>query len=456
MGLFRFVRKRQREPTPDALIRVFQSETAEIREGPEPVQLRLTLHTLLGLLVALLAVAVLMRLDRVVTTSAGQIVTTDPAIVLQALDASIIKSLDVHEGERVERGQLLATLDPTFAAADVSAASLQIASLEAQISRAEAELAHRDFAPPPGTTPQAAYLALQRAYYVQRKAQFEAQLNAYDEQIAQNKATIRKLKDDLAHYDDRVKISQEIESMRASLAASQVGSRLNLLTATDQRLEIMRTLDFDRNGLVESEHQLAAVIANRDAFTQQWAGQVSQELVTARNTLDNAQQQLAKAAKHQDLVRLEAPDDAVVLKLAKLSVGSVLKDGDPFITLAPLRSPVESEVHIASRDIGFVRPGDSATVKLDAFSFVEHGTATGTVRWISEGAFSQDDNGTAVEPYYKARIALTQVNLKAIPDSFRLVPGMTLIADIKVGTRSVFMYMLKGVIRGLDEAMREP
>ena len=456
MGLFRFVRKRQREPTPDALIRVFQSETAEIREGPEPVQLRLTLHTLLGLLVALLAVAVLMRLDRVVTTSAGQIVTTDPAIVLQALDASIIKSLDVHEGERVERGQLLATLDPTFAAADVSAASLQIASLEAQISRAEAELAHRDFAPPPGTTPQAAYLALQRAYYVQRKAQFEAQLNAYDEQIAQNKATIRKLKDDLAHYDDRVKISQEIENMRASLAASQVGSRLNLLTATDQRLEIIRTLDFDRNGLVESEHQLAAVIANRDAFTQQWAGQVSQELVTARNTLDNAQQQLAKAAKHQDLVRLEAPDDAVVLKLAKLSVGSVLKDGDPFITLAPLRSPVESEVHIASRDIGFVRPGDSATVKLDAFSFVEHGTATGTVRWISEGAFSQDDNGTAVEPYYKARIALTQVNLKAIPDSFRLVPGMTLIADIKVGTRSVFMYMLKGVIRGLDEAMREP
>jgi len=456
MGLFRFVRKRQREPTPDALIRVFQSETAEIREGPEPVQLRLTLHTLLGLLVALLAVAVLMRLDRVVTTSAGQIVTTDPAIVLQALDASIIKSLDVQEGERVERGQLLATLDPTFAAADVSAASLQIASLEAQISRAEAELAHRDFAPPPGTTPQAAYLALQRAYYVQRKAQFEAQLNAYDEQIAQNKATIRKLKDDLAHYDDRVKISQEIENMRASLAASQVGSRLNLLTATDQRLEIIRTLDFDRNGLVESEHQLAAVIANRDAFTQQWAGQVSQELVTARNTLDNAQQQLAKAAKHQDLVRLEAPDDAVVLKLAKLSVGSVLKDGDPFITLAPLRSPVESEVHIPSRDIGFVRPGDSATVKLDAFSFVEHGTATGTVRWISEGAFSQDDNGTAVEPYYKARIALTQVNLKAIPDSFRLVPGMTLIADIKVGTRSVFMYMLKGVIRGLDEAMREP
>ncbi|HEY2185379.1 MAG TPA: HlyD family type I secretion periplasmic adaptor subunit, partial [Xanthobacteraceae bacterium] len=171
-------------------------------------------------------------MNRVVGSSAGQIVTSAPTIVQQALDASIIKSLDVQEGERVKGGQLLATLDPTFAAADVSAATLQIASLEAQIGRAEAELAHRDFSPRLEAPPDSAYVALQRAYYVQRKDQYEAQLRAYDEQIAQNKATIRKLKDDIAHYDDRVKISQEIESMRAGLAASQFGSRLNLLTAT--------------------------------------------------------------------------------------------------------------------------------------------------------------------------------------------------------------------------------
>jgi hemolysin D len=456
MRLFRFAPAPQHNPPPDAIIRVFQSETGEVREDPAPAQLRWTLHGLAGLLAAMLAITVFMRMDRVVTSSAGQIVTTEPTIVLQALDASIIKSLDMQEGERVKRGQLLATLDPTFAAADVSAATLQIASLEAQIARTEAELAHRGFDPPAGTTPEAAYMALQKAYYIQRKGQFEAQLRAYDEQISQNQATIRKLKADLAHYDGRVKVSQEIESMRASLAASQVGSRLNLLTATDQRLEILRTQDFDRNGLVEAEHQLASTVANRDAFVEQWSGQVSQELVTARNGLDTARQQLAKAAKHQDLVRLEAPEDAVVLKLAKLSVGSVLKEGDPFITLAPLGSPVDAEVHIATREIGFVRPGDSATLKFDAFSFVEHGTAAGTVRWVSEGAFSQDDNGSPAEPYYKARIALTEVRLNAVPDSFRLVPGMTLTADINVGSRSVFMYMLKGVIRGVHEAMHEP
>src|SRR6202008_3898257 len=120
---------------------------------------------------------------------------------------------------------------------------------------------------------------------------------------------------------------------------------------------------------------LASTIANRDGFVQQWFGQASQELVTARGTLDTTRQQLTKASRHQDLVRLEAPEDAVVLKLAKLSVGSVLKEGDPLVTLAPLRSPVEAEVHIVTREIGFVRSGDHAAVKLDPYNFVEHGVA---------------------------------------------------------------------------------
>jgi membrane fusion protein, hemolysin D len=456
MGLFRFALATPPEPSADALIRIFQSETAEIREFPEPARLRLTLHALAGLFVALLAVTAVMPMDRVVTSSAGQIVTSEPTIVLQALDPSIIKTLDVQEGQLVKSGQLLATLDPTFTTADVSALTMQIASLVAQIARGEAELGDHDFDPPLGSTPEAAYAALQRAYYLQRKGQFEAQLRAYDEQIAQNRATIRKLTDDFAHYDERVKVSQEIEKMRASLAASQFGSRLNLLIATDQRLEVLRSLDSDRNGLVESEHQLAATIANRDAFVQQWAAQTSQELVTARNNLDSAREQLAKAARHHDLVRLAARDDAVVLRLAKLSVGSVLKEADPFITLAPLRSPVEAEVHILARDVGFCRPGDKVTLKLDPFHFVEHGTASGALRWISEGAFTQDENGSATDAYYKARIALTEVNLKSVPNNFRLVPGMTLTADIQVGTRSAFMYIWRGVIRGVGEAMREP
>src|SRR4029077_20590378 len=190
----------------------------------------------------------------------------------------------------------------------------------------------------------------------------------------------------------------------------------------------LRYLEYDRNSLTESQHQLQATTATRNAFIQQWLGEASKEEVTARNQRDTARQQLEKATKHKDLVRLTATEDSVVLKMAKLSVGSVLKEGDPLIYLAPLGSPVEAEARISTRDVGFIRTGDPVRVKLDAFNFIEHGMAEGTVRWISEGAFTiNEDTGQAMqEPYYKVQIALTNVDLHAVPEGFRLIPGMTL------------------------------
>ena len=199
-------------------------------------------------------------------------------------------------------------------------------------------------------------------------------------------------------------------------------------------------------------------VATRDAFAQKWLADASQELVTARNQRDTARQQLEKALRKKDLVRLTASEDSVVLRMAKLSVGSVLKDAEPLMYLAPLNSPVEAEVRIAPRDIGFIRPGDPVKIKLDAFDFVEHGMVKGTISWISEGAFMVDERTgqPTAEPYYKARVALTDTNLRSVPNGFRLIPGMTLTADVHIGTRSILTYLVSGAVRHFSEAMREP
>ena len=115
---------------PDMMVRLFQSETAEILETPEPRSVRATVYVLTGFIVSLIVLAAFVRLDRVVY-SAGQIVTTQSTMVVQALDPSIIKTVDVREGQRVKAGDVLATLDPTFASADVSALKSQVASLDA-------------------------------------------------------------------------------------------------------------------------------------------------------------------------------------------------------------------------------------------------------------------------------------------------------------------------------------
>jgi HlyD family secretion protein len=142
--------------------------------------------------------------------------------------------------------------------------------------------------------------------------------------------------------------------------------------------------------------------------------------------------------------------------MAKLSVGSVLKSGDSLLTLMPLNAPIEAEINIAARDIGFVRAGDPCTLKVGAFNFMEHGTAEGKVRWISDNAFIADDNGQPVPAYYKARCSVDADHFQNVPANFRLIPGMTLQADLKIGTRSVAMYVLGGTLRVFGEAMREP
>ena len=145
-----------------------------------------------------------------------------------------------------------------------------------------------------------------------------------------------------------------------------------------------------------------------------------------------------------------------MLTIAKLSVGSVLKQGDALVTLMPLRTKLDAEIKILSRDVGFIRAGDDCVIKIDAFNFVEHGTANGKVRWISGGAFTTDDNGQPVDAYYKARCSVDATNFRNVPANFKLIPGMTLTGDVNVGSRSVAMYVIGDMLKGMGQAMREP
>jgi len=441
-----------------AAVRQFQSEIDAIRHADEPLSVRATVLVFAAAVLVGVVILILARVDRVVSSTAGKIVSVDAPLVLQALDPSIVKSIDVRDGEIVERGRQLATLDPTFAAADVNQLEQQIVSLNAQITRDEAELAHKEpvFAASADPSEQR-YETLQKALFDQRAAQYAAQLESFDQKIALTQATIGKYENDEARYKERLGFASEVETMRAILTQHGNESRLNLLGSMDTKVEALRTAEFDHNSLIEAQHQLEGDKADREAFIQQWFSQISQDLVTARNNRDAAVSQLEKATKHRDLVRLTAPERAMVLALPKdVSVGSVLKEGDTLITLAPMNAPVEAEIEVASRDVGFVRVGDPVTMKIDAFNFAEHGTVEGVVKWISEDAFTTDDNGVATAAYYRVRVTITAIKLVDVPSTFRLIPGMTLVGDVKVGTRALGAYLVGGIIHGVGDAMREP
>ncbi|WP_294536432.1 HlyD family type I secretion periplasmic adaptor subunit [uncultured Rhodoblastus sp.] len=447
-----------RETADLATVRRFQSEVAAIREAKEPYAIRMTIHVLAAGIVLVLAVILFAKVDRIVASSSGKVVATVKSSVFQALDDnSIIKSLDVREGDHVVKGQLLATLDPTFSGADVHQLADQIASLDAQIARAEGESqGHPPVFSIDGGAKEKSYDVLQARLYEQRAAQYQAQLNSFDRKIDQTLATIRKSEGDEARLKERGAIAGRVDEMRGKLLEKGAGSLLNKLTSEDASVEMRRQLENANNTAIEARQQLASLRADREAFIQNWSTQVSQEIVTARNSRDAAVAQLEKASKRQSLVQLKAPEDAIVLTVTKLSVGSVLRSGDQLITLAPLSAPVEADIQISPRDVGFIRVGDLVTLKIDAFNYAQYGVAEGEVKWISEGAFTQnDDTGQPVDPYYRVHVKITRTNFVHVPDTFRLIPGMTLTGDIKVGRRTVASYLWNAVANG-REAMREP
>ena len=131
-----------------------------------------------------------------------------------------------------------------------------------------------------------------------------------------------------------------------------------------------------------------AVQAERTIFIEHWNSQISQDLAETRGNLMHAQQDYAKAALHNELVVLTAPRDAIVLSVAKISVGSVVTGAEPLIQLVPIDAPLTVEADISGINSGYVSPGDVVRIKFDTLPFLQYGAASGAVRTISADSFS--------------------------------------------------------------------
>ena len=187
--------------------------------------------------------------------------------------------------------------------------------------------------------------------------------------------------------------------------------------------------------------------AEHDAYIEGWNADIGQKLTDATRKLSDASEQLKKAKLHRDLEELRADRDAVVQSIAKVSVGSVLQSGQSFITLVPANAQLEIEANVSGREDGYVHVGDPVSIKFDTFPYAQFGMAQGTVRLVSPDSFTVQDetrNPTGSvplapnsEPFYRAHITVTRTGLHGVPPGFRIIPGMPVTADVKVGKRTV-------------------
>ena len=404
-----------------------------LTESP-PRLLRNAHHGAVALAAALIGLSSVLRVD-IVVSGTGRLAADAPTIVLQPMQLSLVREIKVKPGDAVRKGDVLATLDPTFAQADRTALTVQRDTLAAKRARIEAELKGTSFAE--GNP-------LEATLFRQRQSQYAARLAEFDGKIASKLSDIAAAEQNRESLTHQLSVAREVEAMRESLFRGQTGSKLNYLESQAARMRSERDLRSAETLLNDARQAERSLRADRQEFADGWRRDLLETLVKVRADVASVDESLVKATRLTDLVALTAPEDSVVLDVAKRSVGSVLHEAEPLVTLVPADTPLIADIAIGSADVGYARAGDAAVVKVDAYPYQRFGMLAGRLRSVGEDSFNGGD-----AHYHRGQVSLE-------PSTLRLIPGMTVTAEIKVGTRSVRSYFLYPVTRALSESIREP
>ena len=436
-----------RQKTPGQIIES-QPDALEIKNQPLPFFIKFGVWFPLAAVCLAIVWACVARTD-VIVQCGGKLVTNRPTIVMKPLERSVIKQIHVRIGDTVKTNQVLITFDPEINKAEADRLRNEIVALEAQLSRLQAEFQGKPYA---GSQEQ--FARWQLAIYLQRQEFYKEKINYYSEALKQLAASVKSNQDSLRKQKERLESMKTLEEMFRTLHQKKAASLKDLIQMSISRMEMESTVDRLGNELLELEHRKGITVAEKNTFIQEWRNKISEEMVTVDRNLSSIRKEYDKQARLLEYVHLRAPCNAIVHEVAPFSPGSAVREAESLITLIPLEGDIELEAELRPEDIGKVKVGAQAKVKLTAWPFQKHGTLNGVVRNISEDTLEKTVGGTQVN-YYRVRLTIGG-KLRGVKENFRLIPGMETQCEIKCGRRRVIEYVLYPLIKALDETAREP
>ncbi len=455
---------RELKPLTDEDIAACEPEAIWLETRKAPLPARLVMWLLCLMLALGLTWACVAKVDRIVVAE-GKLVTTRPNITLKPLENSLVREVLVRPGQRVQAGDVLISFDPTVNRAELHHQQQQHDSKLCEVLRLEAELAGQaDYELPEGL--QAGKTAAQqRQLFDSRKAYVEGRERYFAQYIERYGKMAESLETSLAMYRERQNNMERIEGMYRKLEEKGMVPVKDSLEVQMQRLANEIEIENQRASLVEYRQMLRQCEAERDVFRAEWRQQIAQQLVEARRELIGYAEGVKKYTLLAAQTEMRSPCDAVVHEIAPYQEGSGVREAEALVTLIPQGVPLEAEVDIKPQDVGRVRVGDEVRLKLDAFPFQQHGTLSGSLRFISADTYESRSNmeeedasspaAAAPRPQYRARV-VTSGSLKGVEDATWQSAGMKLRAEIKVGERTVISYLLNPFLKAMDESIREP
>jgi HlyD family secretion protein len=354
----------------------FSPALLRIRERPPAPLAGWLLRMLLALVAGIAVWATFGRLD-IVAVAEGKLVPSSYLKIVQPSEQGIVKEILVREGEAVRAGQVLVRMDPVLTDADVSTIradylnrSLALRRIDAQISSQAMKKAEQD---PP-------------ELFRQVEAQYAANVRAYENALAQERAMLDKARHDLAAAQaTKAKLEQVLphylEQERAfeKLTGDGFAGRLMYNDKRRERIEKEQDLRSQEFGIRAAEALIEQSQKKIAQIAADYRRQLRTERVDVAAQLERARQELAKHTHRQGLLELRAPQAGTVKDLATHTAGTVAAPGTILMTIVPEGDPLVAEVWVSNDDVGFVRTGQGAKLKLAAFQFQKYGLLEGTV-----------------------------------------------------------------------------
>lgn len=427
----------------------FLPAALEIIEQPVSPTARKTGWLLFGGLALALVWSILGKVD-IVASAPGKLIPLDNIKLVQTAEAGIVRHILVQDGQRVRKGQVLVDLDPTVSGAESTQARRALLTAQLDAARAQAILSAIDghglkFIAPPSTPPELSRIQrdlaaseLERLLASHSAKVSGASAAAAAREEAQVQAT--KLTETLPLLDQQLAAYE-------SLLSQGYASRLKVIELRRQRLAAVG----DRDAALASARRTDAQFHQADSDQAQnrlsARVQVLESLTKAKAEVVERREELIKSEKRSSLQRLISPVDGTIAQLDVHTIGGVVESGKALMAVVPADGKLVAEVKVLNRDIGFMRPGQPVALKLDAFPFTQYGTVAGTVQSMSTDAVEDEKLGLV----YIARVLPSARN----KPNLSLSAGMSVIADIRTGERSIMSYLLSPISAAALEAGRE-
>ncbi|HKL65144.1 MAG TPA: HlyD family type I secretion periplasmic adaptor subunit [Roseovarius sp.] len=413
----------------------------------------LLLLLIAGGMSAFLAWAALYEIEEV-TSGTGRVVPTRQLQVVQSLEGGIVSAIEVREGDLVEEGDVLMRIDDTSAGAERGELREREAALLAEAARTGTEAAGGEFLSfPEGLADRApGAVAAEREVFLSRRAQLESELSVLQDKLAQRRSGLRELQAAVVKLESQIAPLTEEIDLTSGLVDSGAVPRVELLRLQSRMAELEGELAVSRARLPgiraaisEAESQIKAARTGYVLTARERLARINGDLAVLREALRAANEKVSRTS-------LRAPVNGTVNIVHVTTIGAVVQPGAPLVEIVPRDDQLLIEARFRPRDVAFIRPGDSASVKITAYDYLVYGALDGTVQRIGADTV-EDSEGTE---FFRVMVRTGRGALEADDGAtLPISPGMVAQVDILTGRKTVLDYLSRPLRRAQSEALRE-